>query len=378
MSAAAGQKPVRKFPPPCWTRDEALVLIEAYRERWYALHRAFLRTPDWDAVAEKVTTSCPDVIPPKTSAQCRHKMEKLRQRHRAEKQRASSFAGERFFSSWFYFESMEAMENGYNTEPDNNQQINSDIHNPQGVNPGRGMRFKPSAVRNLVTLATSSTKNSMKSSPNLGPRISNRYSSYANNGSNQEDDDEDGCLVETQVEETKYKGHKDGFLVEAPIREAKNHKNSSIAGGNRSKPPITPQPESGRLGLRPRKFSKVVHDDHDDEDDNGGTWIKVPRNTNMLRGRYQNEKGNDSNQGKKKKKKNGGLSEVVTSIRLLGDGFLKMEKMKIDMAGEMEKMRMESEMKRNQLILESQKQIVDAFVKGVIESRKQPTTMAQL
>ncbi|CAH1453845.1 unnamed protein product [Lactuca virosa] len=372
MSAAAGEKPVRKFPPPCWTRDEALVLIEAYRERWYALHRAFLRTPDWDAVAEKVTTSCPDVTPPKTSAQCRHKMEKLRQRHRAEKQRASAFSGERFFSSWFYFEAMEAMENGYDTEP-GNLQIDSEIHNPKSLNPGRGLRFKPSAVQNLVTLATSSTKHNMKSSPNFGPKVSNRYSSYPNNGSNQEDEDEDGGLVETPIEETIYKGHK--FLAEAPIREAKNHRSSSIGGGTRNKPLITPQPESGRSGLRPRKFSKVVV--HDDEDaNNGGMWVKVPRNPTMFRGRSQNANGKESNKGKKNK---GGLSEVVSSIKLLGDGFLKMEKMKIDMAREMEKMRMESEMKRNELILESQKQIVDAFVKGVIESRKQqPTTMAHL
>ncbi|GKE92468.1 hypothetical protein Tco_1573563, partial [Tanacetum coccineum] len=48
---------------------------------------------------------------------------------------------------------------------------------------------------------------------------------------------------------------------------------------------------------------------------------------------------------------------------MLGDRFMKMEKMKIDMAREIERMRMESEMKQNQLILESQKQIVDAFVK---------------
>ncbi|GJT45439.1 hypothetical protein Tco_0954154 [Tanacetum coccineum] len=57
---------------------------------------------------------------------------------------------------------------------------------------------------------------------------------------------------------------------------------------------------------------------------------------------------------------------------MLGDGFMKMEKMKIDMAREIARMRMESEMKQNQLILESQKQIVDAFVKGLIETRKRP------
>ncbi|XP_024961432.1 trihelix transcription factor ASIL2-like [Cynara cardunculus var. scolymus] len=362
MSVAAGQKPVRKFPPPCWTRDEALVLIEAYRERWYALHRAFLRTPDWDAVAEKVTTSCPDVIPPKTSAQCRHKMEKLRQRHRAEKQRASAFSGERFFSSWFYFEAMEAMENGSNSEPGSNHLIDSQIPS-QNLNSDRGIRFKPSAVQNLVTLATSSTRNSMKSKLNSGSRVSKRYPSYPNNGSIHEEDE---CLVETPIEETSIpnkesKTHKDGWLIEAPVREAKPPKNSPIQ-------------DSSRPGLRPRKFSKSVDEDEE-------MWIKVPKKTSLSSGKHENEKnGKDLKQGKKKKTKNDGISEMVSSIKLLGDGFMKMEKMKIDMAREIEKMRMETEMKRNELMMESQKQIMDAFVNGLMESRKQkqPTTMADL
>ncbi|KAL0344564.1 UNVERIFIED_CONTAM: hypothetical protein Sradi_4287700 [Sesamum radiatum] len=112
------EKAPRRFPPPCWTQEETLALIEAYRERWYALRRGYLRTADWDAVAAAVTSRCPGASPAKTSAQCRHKMEKLRQRYRAEKQRALSFpypAG-RYFSSWFFFENMEAMENG--TTPD--------------------------------------------------------------------------------------------------------------------------------------------------------------------------------------------------------------------------------------------------------------------
>ncbi|KAI3812892.1 hypothetical protein L1987_17605 [Smallanthus sonchifolius] len=284
MSTTVAGKPVRKFPPPCWTRDEALVLIEAYRDRWYALHRAFLKNPDWDAVAEKVTTSCPDVTPPKTPAQCRHKMEKLRQRHRAEKLRASSFPGGPFFSSWFYFEAMEAMEKG----PGNPNPDNSDH---PSLNPGRGIRFKPSHVPNLVNLA-----------PDFDSRVSNH------NWANPEDDNEDSYQ-------------------------------------NFIKPPI------------PRKFSKVVHDHEVDE--NGEMWIKVPR---------------DEKDWNPKKRGNGGINEVVDSIRLLGKGFMKMEKMKIDMAREIERMRMETEMKRNELILESQKQIVDAFVKGLVGTRKQPRT----
>ncbi|KAI3727840.1 hypothetical protein L6452_16460 [Arctium lappa] len=357
MSAAVAVKPVRKFPPPCWTRDEALVLIEAYRERWYALHRAFLRNPDWDAVAEKVTTSCPDVTPPKTSAQCRHKMEKLRQRHRAEKQRASAFPGGRFFSSWFYFEAMEAMENGPNnaetgSDNPNNSEVNNansidaaPVSDHHGLNPGRGIRFKPSAVQNLVTLAASSTNHK----PDFDSRVSNHNSSYVNNWSNQEDDNnQNGYFVDnTTINETSI--HHPGY---------KNRQNSPFTGGIRIKPSFPSH--------QPRKFSKVVHDH--EVDDNGEMWIKVPKNTNLFQGNHQND--NSWNSGLKKR----GIQEVVSSIKLLGDGFMKMEKMKIDMAREIERMRMETEMKRNQLILESQKQIVDAFVNGLIEIRKQPRT----
>ncbi|KAD3641384.1 hypothetical protein R6Q59_003956 [Mikania micrantha] len=333
MSTAAAVKPARKFPPPCWTRDEALVLIDAYRERWHALHRAFLKNPDWDAVAEKVTTAFPEVSPPKTSAQCRHKMEKLRQRHRAEKVRASSFPSGSFFSSWFYFEAMEAME----SEPGSNDPNNSDHQN---VNPGRGNRIKPSSVQNLVTLAASPINHSR----DFDSRVSNHSLPYMNNWSNQEDDNDDGYLVDSTINKTSM--YKTGTRVKQSI-------------------PSHQEPAA-------RKFSKVVHDH--DVDENGEMWIKVARNINQFQGNYQN--GNKWNHGlnQENKKGNGGIHEVVSSIKLLGDGFMKMEKMKIDMTREIERMRMETEMKRNQLILESQKQIVDAFVKALIETRKQSRT----
>ncbi|KAF5816302.1 putative transcription factor MYB family [Helianthus annuus] len=379
--SSTGQKTVRKFPPPCWTRDEALVLIEAYRERWHALHRAFLRTPDWDAVAETVTSSCPDVTPPKTSAQCRHKMEKLRQRHRAEKQRASAFPGERFFSTWFYYEAMEAMENGpgSSSEPGNNP------------DPGQGIQVKPLAVQKFATLAPISTKQRTKPNPNpnFNSGTSNRYNSYPNYNSNNVDDYAQRSVSEAPIEEplisSAYRGR------ETLIREAKNHKKPSIGGGVRSKSantPIPPHEESGRPGLRPRKFSKVVHDhdDGDDDDDDDEMWVKVPRSTNVLRGKWRNENNSSSNgknvngkNGKKGKRKDGGVAEVVSSIRLLGEGFMKVEKMKMDMAREIEEMRMETEMKRNELMIESQKQIVDAFVQGLVKSRKvKAATMVNL
>ncbi|CAA2961194.1 Hypothetical predicted protein, partial [Olea europaea subsp. europaea] len=95
---------------------ETLALIDAYRERWYALRRGYLRTTNWDAVATIINNRFSDASIPKISAQCRHKMEKLRQRYRAEKQRSLSYpnpAG-RFISSCFFFDYMDAMENRTN------------------------------------------------------------------------------------------------------------------------------------------------------------------------------------------------------------------------------------------------------------------------
>ncbi|GAB4857711.1 hypothetical protein Ancab_015617 [Ancistrocladus abbreviatus] len=72
--------------------------------------------------------------------------------------------------------------------------------------------------------------------------------------------------------------------------------------------------------------------------------------------------------------KRGGMdavaAEMVASIKMLGDGFMKMEKMKMDMIREIEKMRMEMEMKRSEMILESQQLILNAFVEGLLDRKK--------
>ncbi|XP_058189193.1 protein FIP2-like [Rhododendron vialii] len=64
------------------------------------------------------------------------------------------------------------------------------------------------------------------------------------------------------------------------------------------------------------------------------------------------------------------IGDVVSSIKLLGEGFVKVEQMKMEMAREIEKMRIEMDMKRSELILESQQQIVDAFVAVLMEKKK--------
>ncbi|KAL0912741.1 hypothetical protein M5K25_018736 [Dendrobium thyrsiflorum] len=95
----------RRLPPPCWSHGETLALIDAYRDKWHSLGRGNLRASHWDDVASTVGRECPSSSAvPKTSVQCRHKIEKLRKRYRSEKQRS--------LPSWLYFRKMDAMERG--------------------------------------------------------------------------------------------------------------------------------------------------------------------------------------------------------------------------------------------------------------------------
>lgn len=57
--------------------------------------------------------------------------------------------------------------------------------------------------------------------------------------------------------------------------------------------------------------------------------------------------------------------EVAAALRALGDGFMRVEHMKMDLAKEVEKVRMQMEIKRTEMILDTQRRIVDAFVKGL-------------
>ncbi|XP_076912095.1 uncharacterized protein LOC143570296 [Bidens hawaiensis] len=343
------EKPPRRFPPPCWTQDEALALIQAYRERWYALRRGYLRTADWDAVAEHLGRLFPGAVPPKTSAQCRHKMEKLRQRYRAEKQRALAFSGGRFLSTWFFFQAMDSMEkNGTGSGSNNNNDdvintgndVNNSIINRQlnmnvdsvygGLNPGRGIRFKPAAATAAVAVAVDSNMVNVASRV----RVSQSYDVNNNNEDEDEDDDDD------EFDDLYYSG--------------KNHRLASQTN--------------------PRKYSKI------------GTNVNANAKYNYKRS-YWNEDGESDDDDDEdmslggmdcdeRMKRNSGerdddsIGQIVSSIKALADGFVKVERMKMEMVHEIERMRMEAEMKRNKMVLESQKQIVEAFVKG-LENKRQ-------
>lgn len=423
VSDAAG-KPGRKFPPPCWTQEETLALIDAYRERWYGLRRGYLRTADWDAVAAAVTSRCPDASPAKTSAQCRHKMEKLRQRYRAEKQRSLSYPTGRFFSSWFFFENMDAMENGTsvsaagsNQEPENRE------------NSGNGFPLKTFLDQNILKLKLN-TKNSTKidgnSSPNFGFSQGVRAKYSAKNSDKQVSSDFSSKVLnggyssyldmgsDKDEEEMDFQG---GFRVKnmddgiTGLTGFKGKNFGKILGNSRSGFEFESLGGKGFDGsdgfhmqtlgdesllpprLRVKRIGKIdgrMNGSVDSDQVNDGFWMPLGTrgkyggnldsdfdSSRGLNGLYDPSRlgfekkgfGGGGGRGGEAKRGRNSIDEMVLSIKMLGEGFMKMENMKMDMAREIEKNRMEMEMKRNELILESQRQIVDAFAKGLIEMK---------
>ncbi|RAL50686.1 hypothetical protein DM860_015833 [Cuscuta australis] len=325
--AVVQEKPARRFPAPCWTQEETLALIEAYRERWYALRRGYLRTADWDAVAEAVFSRCPDASPAKTSAQCRHKMEKLRQRYRAEKQRSLSFPAGCFFSNWFFFENMDAMENGTQvsaarSNPDPDEQTNPDDSNP-----------------------------------NFGPPVPNGYLSYFDVASSKQQ----------QVEALPLEN---AFPIKTRVEAI----------------PLA-------IGFHPKRSGELrngFNREYDERNDPSEEYLMralEQRNSSHMRGSFMEGSnldravsgfprlGDKSSGGsggglKRERESSDSIDQIASSIRFLAEGFIKIEKMKMEMAKEIEQMRMEREMKHSEMILESQKHIVGVFGKVLSEMKK--------
>ncbi|KAK6143039.1 hypothetical protein DH2020_023387 [Rehmannia glutinosa] len=286
--ATASVSASRRLPPPCWSPEETVALIDAYKDKWYSLRRGNLRANHWQEVAEDVASRCPD-IPPKTAVQCRHKMEKLRKRYRAEIQRAAAHGGvHRYTSSWVHFQKMHSMEKGPNPSPPSSsdeeesdhrssiKRINDLYNYNQGIFSTQGPPESNGAIRIKIP-------GRMNPGPSMGPNPNNpkpnhRFTNYVSgvNGA------------------ASSKASKDGFVGRGEMRK--------------------------RVGEIP-KINK-----------------------------------GDS-----------GVGELVAAIHSLGEGFMRMEKVKMDMVRQVEEMRMEMELKRTEMILESEQRILEAFAKAITE-----------
>ncbi|PQM40792.1 uncharacterized protein Pyn_12245 [Prunus yedoensis var. nudiflora] len=306
MAAAPQPKP-RKFPPPCWTNDEAQALISIYKDTWSALGRSNLRASDWETVAAALASRCPLVSPPKTAIQCRHKMEKLRKRYRNEKQRGSTHPG-RFLSTWDLFRPMFDLECEapalFGSDPDRETRV--------GVQFGRGFRVRKDE--------------------------NDRY--LAESDQNLSDPDE---------ETRKGAGFGGGFQVNVGVRGRGGENSSFSAGFDR----YVSHGNDGARGFPPKLNSK--------RDCSYGAGTRS--------GFYKKFRGGLDSDGVGKEVEDP-IGQMASSVEFMGEVFLKMEKKKMEMARDIVKMRMEMEMRQNELIMESQKQVLAACVDALLESKK--------
>ncbi|KAK3008081.1 hypothetical protein RJ639_013608 [Escallonia herrerae] len=296
----------RRLPPPCWSYEETIALIDAYRDKWYSLRRGNLRSSHWQEVADAVGDRypLPSDIPPKTSVQCRHKMEKLRKRYRAEIQRAASNPkSHRCNSSWVHFKRMDLMEKG------------------------------PASA---VTV-------------NSGPVVA-------------DEDDEDGD-DEDDGEEQELFYPKNVKSATAVSRISNGTRGSGIVNG-----PVRIR-IPGRSSMPPPPVVAKVYGKFDEFSSYSGKHNPNPNygSTRVLKngsvGRYEVGKSGGGG-GEGVRKRMDPVAEMAAAIKVLGDGFVKMERMKMEMAREVEAMRMDMELKRTEMVLDSQQQIVEAFAKA--------------
>ncbi|KAK4748510.1 hypothetical protein SAY87_015096 [Trapa incisa] len=353
-------QPPRSFPAPCWAHDETVALIHAYRDKCSSLGRRTLRSNDWDEVASAVALQCPSFSSssssPKSSVQCRHKMEKLRRRYRAEKQRCASYSG-RIFSSWDLFHLLDSVEAGSEVEMDNAKSRGR--KNPRDVESDYNQSFsydsridggpKFSVDRNDVVLGLIST-NPPKDDRNFslnsdirqhkGSRYPRDVSSNNHyDGLDNADPIPVGVRIRSRVAERVDPDY-DGIVLNAPSggnlmsSRCKSKKHSS---GGIFQPHFVESDESDQeLGFQPSSSFRP---------ESRGVHAHVKREINPF-------------------------TEIASSIRLLGDEFVRMERMKMDMAREFEKTRMSFEMKRNQMIIKSEQMIVSAFMEAVHGNRR--------
>ncbi|KAK9698854.1 hypothetical protein RND81_08G136000 [Saponaria officinalis] len=372
--------PPRKFPAPCWTHDETLALISSYQDKWYSLRRRNLRTADWDAVAEEVTRRCPGQSPPKTSAQCRHKMEKLRKRYRTEKQRISSLQNNnnngdnsRFFgSSWVLFDLIHSMELGSGNNGCDLQINNNNINKVD-------LEVKPFSMNNMNL----NMNMNMNSNMNVNGKPSN-VSGVNDDGNSKKPDlgnyFDEILLGMGGINKGKSQNHEfDVVRSSAPPHikfKVKNHHHSrhDYGGGGSGgdyngdfddgDEYIGGGGGGGGRGLMPPpgglKRKSASYDKYDE------MFSSKMMSVNGSSSRKDFEAGSRGRES--------GLGEMVASIKMLGEGLVKMEKMKIEMMRDIEKMRMEMEMKRSEMILESQHLIVNAFINGLKKSKKVDVT----
>ncbi|KAK8650257.1 hypothetical protein V6N13_139903 [Hibiscus sabdariffa] len=361
----------RRVAPPCWTKEETLALIQAYKEKWFALRRRNLKASDWDAVSA-VVSSASDPDNTKSSVQCRHKIEKLRQRYRAEKQRCLKNPG-KFSSSWDLFPLLDSMNFASSS-------VNGSV-DPDLIYKVGGFHWK--------------LKNHGKMHGNYGSNLGFDHDFSGGSSPNFDFDHKFRGGV-------KLQGNRD-FVTQGVKRFKSNGRigndygsmadfDHSFSQGDDIVGEFPLKTLGGKgfmnMGFKPRNHGSSNIDQDYDNDleeyvDEGtrfqakvsSAWDSVPQGFHLKKHHgvdygVLNGFASCSRPGLGVKNGSGGINpvaEIASSIKFLAEGFVRMEKMKMEMVKEIEKTRMEMEMKHTETILESQEKIMDVLAKAMLE-----------
>ncbi|XP_038877299.1 trihelix transcription factor ASIL1 [Benincasa hispida] len=270
-----------KAQPIPWTHQETVHLIHAYQEKWYSLERGQLKSSQWEEVAVTVAARCgySDFDPSKTSVQCRHKMEKLRQRFRSEKHRLS--IGTQSSSRWLYFDLMS----------------------------------------NLLRGPLPISARPMSSIP------------FDNNEAAEKSDNYNSDYEEEE--------------------EERNNRSKSKSISNILRRPIVVDESSSRR--KTRNSSEDEDEEDDDEYEEEERNIRVSRFPEEY---VTREAAAAAEEGKEM------CSKLAAEIRLFADRLEGMESLKMEMMKEAEMNRIAMENRRIEMILESEKKIVNSIAKA--------------
>ncbi|KAF5783217.1 putative transcription factor MYB family [Helianthus annuus] len=292
-----------------WSNDETVALINTYRDKWYSLRRSKLRATDWQEVADAVVGHCTG-NPPKTSVQCQHKMEKLRKRYRAELQNVGDFnyskSLHKYSSSWIYFKLMYCLESGDYCSDPSVNRVN---RNKQDI-PLYDLHCN--GIKHGVTLPL----NKRYHGGSTGSRISHKKVSSLDN-------------------------------------------DFSPPTGGKYGPRKNRSGQNGLGGVYSEKVSSL--------DD-----FPSPIGGKYESGGVYSGGGKRKDEGEGVEGSDGGdvMDEMTCAIERLGDGFEKMERVKMDMTRELESLRMKMERKRAEMVIETQRKVWDLSVEMVMEKEK--------
>ncbi|XP_061367850.1 trihelix transcription factor ENAP2 [Gastrolobium bilobum] len=272
-----------------WTHQETVNLIRSYQEKWYSLKRGPLRSTQWEEVAVVVAARCgyDSNHASKSAIQCRHKMEKLRQRHRAEKHRLSTGAAMARGGAWQYSGLMDELERGP----------------------------LPISARPFMSMAP------------LGYNNENDHDE--DDEDNDDDDDDDGVCYyndDDDQRESYIKSKSINYIVK---QRPKANKYGGVLGFSRERD----------------------CDDYDDEDED------------------EDDDDSDDEEGVVVRRK-GLISGLSAELRGFAERFIGMENLKMEMMKETQRCRLEMEKKRIQMILESQRRIVDSIGRAFGSSKR--------